>query len=111
MQEPSNGSIAERVVPAPAKAASNCENRLGNTAKLQENNDGISLFHFGGPVALSTSCKTATVSSNDENAPNFNPNNSSDHVETDHGCNRNETAVIEEYNLFAASNTLRFSIF
>ncbi|XP_061339592.1 uncharacterized protein LOC133286215 isoform X2 [Gastrolobium bilobum] len=114
MQEQLNGSIAERVVPPGAnskKSALNGEVGHGNSAKLQENNGGFSLFHFGGPVALSAVCKSTAESSNGDNAGDFSSKCSADPVEKDHACNKKETTVIEEYNLFAASNTLRFSIF
>lgn len=112
MQDHFNESIAERVVPAAAnsrKAGLNGEDRLSNSAKSQESNGGFSLFHFGGPVAFSNERKTATASS--DNVGDFNSKSLHDQVEKDNGCNKKETAFIEEYNLFAASNTLRFTIF
>ncbi|XP_027365784.1 uncharacterized protein DDB_G0283697-like isoform X2 [Abrus precatorius] len=107
-----NGSTVEGVAPAGTnskKAALNGEVGHGNSAKLQDS--GFSLFHFGGPVALSTCRKPATESPNDDNVGDFNPRASTDQAEKDHGCNKKESGIIEEYNLFAASNTLRFSIF
>lgn len=112
MQDHFNESIAERVVPVAAnsrKSALNGEDRYGNSAKSQESNGGFSLFHFGGPVAFSNERKTVAASS--ENVGDFNSKISLDQVEKDRGCSKKETAFVEEYNLFAASNTLRFSIF
>lgn len=123
VQEHFNGANAERVIPDTTnskKAALNRENGHGNSANLQDSNGGgFSLFHFGGPVALSTGCKTATAStdqvgkdhgSNGDDVGYFNSQSLSEQVEKDHGSNK-ETAVMEEYNLFAATNTLRFFIF
>ncbi|WJX17739.1 hypothetical protein P8452_07616 [Trifolium repens] len=111
MQERFNESMAERVVPVAANSRKglNGEGQRGNSAKSQDSNSGFSLFHFGGPVAFSNERKTATASS--ENVGDFNSKSSPDQVEKDHGCNKKETAFMEEYNLFAASNTLRFTIF
>ncbi|KAJ1423291.1 hypothetical protein SESBI_12501 [Sesbania bispinosa] len=90
MQEHFDGSIAERVVPAAA-----------NSKKAELNGeDGH---------ALSTGSKTATASLNGDNVGDFNSKSSADQIEKDRGCNKKETAIIEEYNLFA-SNSLRFSI-
>ncbi|KAG4991195.1 hypothetical protein JHK87_024652 [Glycine soja] len=91
------------------KAALNGEVGHGNSAKSKDS--GFSLFHFGGPVDLSTGHKSATASSNGDNVGDFNLKSSVDQVDNDHECNKKEATVIEEYNLFAASNTLRFSIF
>ncbi|KAL2326903.1 hypothetical protein Fmac_020330 [Flemingia macrophylla] len=107
-----NGSPAEKVSLTGAnseKAALNGEVGHGNSAKFQDS--GFSLFHFGGPVALSTCRKSATASSNGDNVGDFDSKGSVDQVDNDNGCNKKDTTVIEEYNLFAASNTLRFSIF
>ena len=76
----------------------------------QLNND-FSLFHFGGPVALSTGCKSAFTSLNGDTVGDFSSKSSADHVEKVHNCNKKETPAMEEYNLFATSNNLRFSIF
>nr|KYP38106.1 hypothetical protein KK1_040671 [Cajanus cajan] len=111
-QECLNGSPVEKVSLTGAnsqKAAMNGEVGHDNSAKFQDS--GFSLFHFGGPVALSTCRKLATASSNGDNVGDFDAKSSIDQVDNDHGCNKKETTVIEEYNLFAASNTLRFSIF
>ncbi|KAK3227169.1 hypothetical protein Dsin_007031 [Dipteronia sinensis] len=81
-----------------------------NAAKQDTGNNGFSLFHFGGPVALSTGCKLNPVPSKDEIVGNFSSQFSADHVENDHACNKKETSI-EEYNLFAASNGISFSFF
>ncbi|XP_024980436.1 uncharacterized protein LOC112517284 [Cynara cardunculus var. scolymus] len=68
----------------------------GNSEKTRKGSTGFSLFHFGGPVALS----------------NGKEDNSSDagfcSIEGSHACAK-DAAEVEEYNLFAASNGLRFS--
>ncbi|KAG5083500.1 hypothetical protein AAZX31_19G135900 [Glycine max] len=109
-----NGSFAERVFPAgpiSKKPASHGEVRHDNSAKSLENNNDFSLFHFGGPVALSTGCKSAFTSLNGDTVGDFSSKSSADHVEKVHNCNKKETPAMEEYNLFATSNNLRFSIF
>ncbi|RDX94858.1 hypothetical protein CR513_22694 [Mucuna pruriens] len=107
-------SFAERAVPAgsiskrPAMYGEVCHD---NSAKSLENNNDFSLFHFGGPVALSTGCKSAVASLNGDTVGDFSSRSSADNVEKVHNCNKKETPAMEEYNLFAASNNLRFSIF
>jgi len=97
MQEHLNLSAVGRVS---QKAAMN-----GNSGNSQDT--GFSLFHFGGPADLSSSHKLANASSNDgDNVGDFNTKSCVDQVH-----NENETTVMEEYNLFAASKSLRFSIF
>ncbi|XVE75747.1 hypothetical protein DITRI_Ditri12bG0117700 [Diplodiscus trichospermus] len=97
----------ERVVPGRldiTEAAANGKGRHDNvSAKTQKDDTSFSLFHFGGPVALSTGCKSNPVPFKDEIAGEL-----SSQFSADHACNKKET-IIEEYNLFAASN--RFSIF
>lgn len=70
----------------------------------------FSLFHFGGPVALSTGCKPNPVPSKEEIVGDFSTKCPTDPVEGDTACNKKE-ATIEEYNLFAASNGISFSFF
>ncbi|XP_027350760.1 uncharacterized protein LOC113861874 [Abrus precatorius] len=114
LQEHLNGSFAERTAPAGAiskKSMLNGEGRHDNSAKSLENNSDFSLFHFGGPVALSTSSKRTLPSSNSGAVGDFSSESSADHVEKVHACNKKQTTIMEEYNLFAASNNLRFSIF
>lgn len=75
----------------------------GNSENLQSENTGFSLFHFGGPVALSNgSSKEGLVG---DHASTI----SGDCVEVgENACNKD---AVEEYNLFAASNGIRFSFF
>jgi len=114
LQERINGSIAERAVSSGNNLkipVFNGEVKHDRSAKSQENNGDFSLFHFGGPVALSTGCKSALASSNGEAVGDFSLKSSADHAEKVHSCNKKDTTTMEEYNLFAASNNLRFSIF
>ncbi|XP_020211240.1 uncharacterized protein LOC109796045 [Cajanus cajan] len=104
-----NGSFAGRAVSA--GAISTRPVWCDNSAKSLENNNDFSLFHFGGPVDLSTGCKSALASLNGDTVGDFSSKSSPDHVEKVHNCNKKETPAMEEYNLFAASNNLRFSIF
>ncbi|WJX78721.1 hypothetical protein P8452_61910 [Trifolium repens] len=114
LQEHINGSFAERAVSSGnnlKKPVFSGEVKHNRSAKSQENNGDFSLFHFGGPVALSAGCKSALASSNGDAVGDFSLKSSADHAEKVHTCNKKETTTIEEYNLFAASNNLRFSIF
>ncbi|PRQ44434.1 hypothetical protein RchiOBHm_Chr3g0479241 [Rosa chinensis] len=79
-----------------------------NSGKLHMDNGGFSLFHFGGPVALSSGCNSNSMPSQEEIVRDF-PIKCSDHIENDHACNKE--ATMEEYNLFAASNGMRFTFF
>lgn len=108
-----SGSIAERAVPPGTiskTSALNGEVKHDHSAKSQENNSDFSLFHFGGPVALSTSCKSTLASSNGDAVGDLSLRSAADHAEKVHTCYKG-TTTMEEYNLFAASNNLRFSIF
>ncbi|XP_021281831.1 uncharacterized protein LOC110414752 [Herrania umbratica] len=104
----------ERVVPGrlhPTEQVANGEGRQNDvSAKLHTDNTSFSLFHFGGPVALSTGCKSNPVPLKDEIVGELSSQFSVDHVENGHACNKKET-TIEEYNLFAASNGIRFPFF
>ncbi|KAF7146886.1 hypothetical protein RHSIM_Rhsim03G0003200 [Rhododendron simsii] len=81
----------------------------GNSDKSQ-GNSGFSLFHFGGPVARSTEYKSDPAPDKERStAVNLSSKHSADHVEDDSACNKKD--IIEEYNLFAASNQIRFSFF
>ncbi|KAL2320877.1 hypothetical protein Fmac_029846 [Flemingia macrophylla] len=104
-----NGSFAGRAVSA--GGISTRPVWCDKSAKSLENNNDFSLFHFGGPVDLSRGCKSALASLNGDTAVDFSTKSSADHVEKVHNCNKKETPVMEEYNLFAAGNNLRFSIF
>ncbi|KAG7033556.1 hypothetical protein SDJN02_03278 [Cucurbita argyrosperma subsp. argyrosperma] len=74
------------------------------SSKLQKDSSSFSLFHFGGPVALSTGGGKLNL------MPSKEDNNEVEVVGNGHGFNKKETAI-EEYNLFAASNGMRFSFF
>lgn len=64
--------------------------------------DSFSLFHFSGPVGLSTGSKSKPAHSKDGVLRDLDGN--SDKKEK-------ESIEVEEYNLFATSNGLRFSLF
>ncbi|KAK8593625.1 hypothetical protein V6N13_042810 [Hibiscus sabdariffa] len=100
-----NESNGERVVPGRLHATEQEANGEGR----QNDVSAFSLFHFGGPVALSTGCRSNHVPLKDE-VVELSPQFSADHVENGHGCNKKESTV-EQYNLFAASNGIRFSFF
>lgn len=102
MKEAHHEANLKRTVRTDPPSAAGRQN--GNSDKTQTANTGFSLFHFGGPVALSNGYKSkeGMVGDLSLNVP-------VDHIEGDHGCNKKDT--IEEYNLFAASNRMRFSFF
>lgn len=71
-------------------------------------NTGFSLFHFGGPVALSTGFKSGPAALKEENGVSLTlPAGAREAVEE--ACN--EKNSVEEYNLFAAKNGIKFSFF
>ncbi|XP_010517692.1 PREDICTED: uncharacterized protein LOC104793109 isoform X1 [Camelina sativa] len=79
-----------------------------------DDDENFSLFHFGGPVALSTRSKSNPAHSKDGILGDFSLQFSGDHVFGDPNGNskkEKENIVGEEYNLFETSNRLRFSIF
>ncbi|GAB2266885.1 hypothetical protein Dimus_001873 [Dionaea muscipula] len=77
------------------------------SSNLQAGTTGFSLFQFGGPVALST-YQSSAHASNEGLSGDISLNYNADHDEDDR-CSKKET-MIEEYNLFAASNGIKFSI-
>ncbi|CAK7342277.1 unnamed protein product [Dovyalis caffra] len=107
MQETSTEANKERMVPLRSRSTeappSGEGGKVDNSAKLHNGDSGFSLFHFGGPVALSTGCKSDPVPSKDGIVGDFSSKVSADQIENDPACNKKETAM-EEYNLFAASN-------
>ncbi|XAR68627.1 hypothetical protein NMG60_11003818 [Bertholletia excelsa] len=77
----------------------------GNSDKLQKGNSGFSLFHFGGPLDLSTKYKSNQMPSGDGIVGDLSSTLSDDRiVEEDRASNKKDT--IEEYNLFAAVETI-----
>ena len=113
VQEALNVATEESTAPVGAhstQAAPSGENgQSDDSGKLHTSDSSFSLFHFGGPVALSTGCKSNPVPSK-EIVGDCSLKSPTDPVENNPACNKKETAV-EEYNLFAASNGIRFSIF
>lgn len=113
-KEASSEASCEKAVPAgphPKEAPKNEEvGQNDNSAKLHTGNDGFSLFHFGGPVALSTGCKSNVVPWKEGMTQDFSQEYPTDHVERDNASSKKESTM-EEYNLFAASNGIKFSFF
>lgn len=72
--------------------------------KMVMGNDAFSLFHFGGPVALSTGHQTDPVTLEE----GFLGRTSPEFDDGDISCNKDS---VEEYNLFAANHGIKFSIF
>uniref|UniRef100_A0A2P2J5B8 Uncharacterized protein n=1 Tax=Rhizophora mucronata TaxID=61149 RepID=A0A2P2J5B8_RHIMU len=83
--------------------------KIDNIAK-HNGDTGFSLFHFGGPVAFSTVHKPDSAASKDGKAGGMSSKIRADEVENAGACTKKENAM-EEYNLFAKSNGLRFSFF
>lgn len=81
-----------------------------DSGKLHSGDTSFSLFHFGGPVALSAGCKPNPVPAKEEIVGNFSSKSPTDPAEGDPACGQKET-TIEEYNLFAARNGISFSFF
>ncbi|CAA7057112.1 unnamed protein product [Microthlaspi erraticum] len=80
-----------------------------------DGDENFSLFHSGGPVAMSTGSKSNHAHSKDGMLGDFSLQFSGDHLFGDpNGNNKKEkekeSIVGEEYNLFATSNGLSFSI-
>lgn len=80
-----------------------------SSAKVCPEDSGFSLFHFGGPVALSN-ISNPNVGPDVGVDGNIPTKVSTDPAEINAACNKKET-TIEEYNLFAASNGIRFSLY
>ncbi|KAL3534123.1 hypothetical protein ACH5RR_002584 [Cinchona calisaya] len=78
------------------------------TGKSDVGNTGFSLFHFGGPVDVPPGLKSEPASLKEEIGRELS-SKLSDHSEDDQNCNKKDS--IEEYNLFAASNGIKFSFF
>jgi len=106
--DPSGESRQENVIPTarhPTEAPSTGGMEKGNKSKSDTGNTGFSLFQFPGPVALPT-YRSNLQSSDEDKAGDL----SGCRIEGDQACNDKEP-TIEEYNLFAASNGIQFSIF
>lgn len=84
----------------------------GQNGTTDKGNTDFSLFHFGGPVALSAGFKAeaVTLKGGAVSAGDLSVKLSEKSCcpDGDHPCNRKDS--IEEYNLFAASNGIQFSI-
>ncbi|KAF8097805.1 hypothetical protein N665_0280s0008 [Sinapis alba] len=82
------------------------------SSRGQETDSGedFSLFHFSGPVALSTGSNSIPADSIGI-LGDFSLQLSGDHAFGDHTMKKKVSTVGEEYSLFAESNSLRFSIF
>jgi hypothetical protein len=114
-QEASSEANTKKAVPAgphPKEVPRNEEaGQVDNSAKLHMGNTGFSLFHFGGPVALSTECKSNVMPRKEGMIGDFSQEYPTDHVESDHASNKKESTMEEYKYLFAASNGIKFSFF
>ncbi|KAF4368998.1 hypothetical protein F8388_013327 [Cannabis sativa] len=113
VQEASNASTEDCTSSVGAHATHALSGEIcqsDDSGKLHTIDNSFSLFHFGGPVALSTGCNSIPVPSKEEIVGDFSSKAPTDNGENNPACNKNKTTV-EEYNLFAASNGIRFSFF
>ncbi|KAK9986612.1 hypothetical protein SO802_031563 [Lithocarpus litseifolius] len=112
-QEAFNEVNTEKVAPTgahPKEAPPNEEGgKNDNSAKLHTGNTGFSLFQHG-PVPISNGHKSNLVPLKEWIMEDFSQECPTDHVESDHVSNKKESTM-EEYNLFATSNGIRFSFF
>ncbi|KAL8456269.1 hypothetical protein ACS0TY_034472 [Phlomoides rotata] len=81
----------------------------GKPDKMEMENNGFSLFHFGGPVAYSAGFKADEVTLKEGMPGDTSPNSPAIAPGGDHSCNEKDSG--EEYNLFASTNGIQFSIF
>lgn len=81
----------------------------GKPDKMEMENNGFSLFHFGGPVAYSTGFKADEVTLKECTPGDASPNSPANSPDGDRSCNEKDS--VEEYNLFATTNGIQFSIF
>lgn len=108
VRDPSGEPRQENVIATarhPTEAPSKGFMEKENESKSETGNTGFSLFQFPGPVALPT-YRSNLQFSDEGKAGDL----SSCCVAGDQACTKKET-TIEEYNLFAASNGIQFSIF
>ncbi|XP_010554888.1 PREDICTED: uncharacterized protein LOC104824482 isoform X2 [Tarenaya hassleriana] len=74
--------------------------------------NSFSLFHFEGPIAFAAGCKLDSARSKEGFSGDFSLRFSGDHEWSDLACNnKNKEGTVEEHNLFAATNGLRYSLF
>ncbi|KAE8713155.1 putative protein kinase [Hibiscus syriacus] len=113
-KEAFTGVNTERVAPGRLHTIEQAANGGGRrnevSSKSHRDDTGFSLFHFGGPMATSTGCKSNPTPLKDEIAGELSSQFSASQVESDRACNKKKTSI-EEYSLFAARNGIRFSFF
>ncbi|XP_042002436.1 uncharacterized protein LOC121751701 [Salvia splendens] len=89
--------------PTAANVVSSKDHSIDSTVaedgKCEKGNDDFSLFHFGGPVGFKPEEAVSLKGGRGGDLSEKNP----------HSCNTKES--IEEYNLFADSNSIKFPIF
>ncbi|KAL1820974.1 uncharacterized protein LOC108218631 [Daucus carota subsp. sativus] len=94
----------------PVEAQINAESEPDRKCGIEpeSGNAGFSLFHCGGPVALANGYKSTPLPPK-EAVGHLTSSKSTDHVVGDHNSKKEE--AVGQYNLFAASNGIRFSFF
>lgn len=91
------------------KAAAEGRKNVKSGDQGDAGNAGFSLFHFGGPVALSTGFKSDPVALKEENGVSSTLSAEPTEAVEETCCN--EKNSMKEYNLFAAKNGIKFSFF
>ncbi|CAA3014342.1 uncharacterized protein LOC111399494 [Olea europaea subsp. europaea] len=81
----------------------------GNSETSEMGNTSFSLFHFSGPVARSAGYKLDGDSLKEGIAGDISPNLSTNQPYGHDACSKKDS--VEEYNLFAATNGIKFSFF
>ncbi|CAI9761128.1 unnamed protein product [Fraxinus pennsylvanica] len=112
LKEAEHGSNVQKVAPtnkqhtveAPSVVEAG-QNVMSETSEM--GNTSFSLFHFGGPVALSAGSKLDGDSLEEGIAGDISPNLSLNRPDGHDACNTKDS--IEEYNLFASTNGMKFS--
>ncbi|KAL2480431.1 hypothetical protein Adt_33397 [Abeliophyllum distichum] len=114
LKEAERGSNVQKVAPSnkqcPMEVPGVVEaGQNGKSETSEMGNTSFSLFHFGGPVALSAGSKLDGESLKEGIAVDISPNLSASQPDGHDACNKKDS--IEEYNLFAATNGIKFSFF
>ncbi|KAL2501547.1 hypothetical protein Fot_35395 [Forsythia ovata] len=114
LKEAERGSNVQKVAPTnkecPMEVPRIVEaGQNGKSETSDMGNTSFSLFHFGGPVALSAGSKLDGESLKEGIAVDISPNLSANQPDGHDACNKKDS--IEEYNLFAATNGIKFSFF
>ncbi|XP_022851567.1 uncharacterized protein LOC111373291 [Olea europaea var. sylvestris] len=112
LKEAEHGYNVRKVAPANKQYTAEAPNAVeaGKIVKSEISeirNTNFSLFHFGGPIALSAGSKLDGDSLEEGIAGDISPNLLVNRPDGHDACNKEDS--IEEYNLFATTNGIKFS--